>query len=80
MVSCRIDNVHITPNPVGTNSQILISVSVTNIIQGIQESGGAYIETADGLAIEAEIPQGKVALDADGQPVLTGGNEAIEFS
>lgn len=79
MVSCRIDDVNITPNPVNTGKTLIISVKVTDIIPGILTADGCYLETADGMAIGAEVPQGRYVLAADGQAVLTENGENIEF-
>lgn len=52
MEKIRINEVKITPNPVLTGQRFIISVDVSEIVQGILTMDGYYIETSDGSAIE----------------------------
>lgn len=55
MEKIRINEVKITPNPVFAGQRFIISVDVSEIVQGILTADGCYIETSDGSAIERVI-------------------------
>ncbi len=52
METVKITGITMTPNPVQTGAQFMISVSVVDVIPAILTSDGCYIETSDGYAIE----------------------------
>lgn len=52
MADIMIQSVTITPNPVAAGEQVLLSVSIADVIYGILTSDGKYLATSDSKAIQ----------------------------
>lgn len=52
MANIIIGNVQMTPNPVQTGRQFIISVGIVDKVYAMLTSDGKYIETAAGIPIE----------------------------
>ena len=54
MMNIRIDSVELVPNPVNTKAQLLIAVTISEILAGLLRADGCYIETVDAACLVTE--------------------------
>ena len=54
MMNIRIDSVELVPNPVNTKAQLLIAVTIPEILAGLLTADGCYIETVDAACLVTE--------------------------